>query len=217
MSLTSSSSDSVHFWCARFCASVCRSSLTDLGSLTAEAQTAGAAPAARAFRSQRQPKPLPFDPAKSQGISEKLIRSHWEYNCVGSVNALNVDEQRLEKMSRESELPAYLYGDLKREELMRTGSDVLHQQYFDNLVGDGKAGGEDLETIKQWFGSYEQWEAELKKTANALSGGAGWAVLAYNLHTGEIHSYWQAGHLHNAPMNRPLLALDMYEHSCQME
>lgn len=191
--------------------------LKDLAGLTAEAQTTGVAPAARAFRGQRQPKTLPFDPAKLQGISEKLIRSHWENNYVGSVKALNIVEQRLEKMLREPELPAYLYGDLKREELMRTGSVVLHEQYFDNLGGDGKAGGEALETIKQWFGSYEQWEAEFKKTANALSGGAGWAVLAYNLHTGEIHNYWQADHLHNAPMSRPLLALDMYEHSYQMD
>ncbi|HLE63256.1 MAG TPA: hypothetical protein VI750_08960 [Pyrinomonadaceae bacterium] len=33
---------------------------------------------ARAFRGQHQPQPLPFDPSKLRGISEKLIRSHWE-------------------------------------------------------------------------------------------------------------------------------------------
>ena len=27
-----------------------------------------------------QPKPLAFDPAKLKGLSEKLIRSHWENN-----------------------------------------------------------------------------------------------------------------------------------------
>ena len=47
-------------------------------------QTAGAVPLARAFRGQHQPKPLPFDPAKLRGISEKLIRSHWENNYGGA-------------------------------------------------------------------------------------------------------------------------------------
>ena len=44
---------------------------------------------ARAFRGVHQPRPLPFDPAKLKGLSEKLIRSHWENNYGGAVKALN--------------------------------------------------------------------------------------------------------------------------------
>lgn len=172
---------------------------------------------ARAFRGQHQPQPLPFNPAKLKGLSEKLIRSHWENNYGGSVKALNAVEQRLDAMLKEKELPAYVYGDLKREELLRTGSVVLHEHYFGNLGGDGKAGGEVLDVIKQWFGSYEQWEAEFKKTASALSGGSGWTILTYNFHNGEIHNYWAWDHMHNAPTGQPLLVLDMYEHSYQMD
>src|ERR1044071_7192498 len=40
---------------------------------------------ARAFRGQHQLKPLGFDPAKLKGLSEKLIRSHWENNYGGAV------------------------------------------------------------------------------------------------------------------------------------
>src|SRR5688572_22195302 len=109
-------------------------------------------PPARAFRGQHQPRPLPFDPAKLKGLSEKLIRSHWENNYGGSVRALNAVEQRLDAMTRERDLPAYVYGDLKREELHRTGSLVLHEHYFANLGGDNRPGGEVLDTIKQWFG-----------------------------------------------------------------
>ena len=65
--------------------------------------------------------------------------------------------------------------------------------------------------------SAEQWEAEFKKTANALGGGSGWAMLVYNLHTGEVHNYWAWDHMHNAPAGRPLLVLDMYEHSYHMD
>src|SRR5215210_4092014 len=135
-----------------------------------QAQTPAAAvpQAALAFRGQHQPKPLPFDPAKLKGLSEKLIRSHWENNYGGSVGALNLVEKRLDAMLREKDSPAYVYGDLKREELHRTGSVVLHEHYFANLGGEGKPGGEVLDTIKQWFGSYEGWEAEFRKTAQAL-------------------------------------------------
>ena len=182
-------------------------------------QTPAGAPAqaGRAFRGQHQPKPLPFDPARLKGLSEKLIRSHWENNYGGAVKALNAVEQRLAATLREPDTPAYIYGDLKREELLRTGSVVLHEQYFANLGGNGRADGKALELIKQWFGGHEQWEAEFKKTANALAGGSGWVVLSYNLHNGEVHNYWAWDHMHNAPTGLPLLVLDMYEHSYHMD
>jgi Fe-Mn family superoxide dismutase len=171
----------------------------------------------KVFGGQHQPKPLPFDATKLKGISEKLIRSHWENNYGGAVKALNTVEQRLAVMIQDKDLPPYVYISLKREELIRTGSVVLHENYFANLGGNGKADGKALELIKQWFGSYEFWEVEFKRTATGLSGGSGWVVLAYNFHTNEVHNYWAWDHQHNAPMSRPLLVLDMYEHAYQMD
>jgi Fe-Mn family superoxide dismutase len=176
---------------------------------------ASAAP--RVFRGEHKPAPLPFDPSKLNGLSEKLIRSHWENNYGGSVKALNAVERRLGAMLSETDLPAYVYGDLKREELLRTGSVVLHELYFANLGGDGRAGGRVADALKQWWGSRETWEAEFRRTAEALGGGSGWAVLAHNLHTGELHNYWAWDHMHGAASSRPLLVLDMYEHSYQMD
>ncbi|MEW6127563.1 MAG: superoxide dismutase [Acidobacteriota bacterium] len=170
-----------------------------------------------AFRGQHPIKPLPFDPTKLKGISEKLIKSHWENNYSGAVKALNAVEQRLDALLKDKDLPPYIYGDVKREELVRTGSVVLHEHYFGNLGGDGKAGGAVVNLIKNHFGSFENWEAEFRKTAMALSGGSGWAVLSYNLHNGELHNYWAWDHMHNAPMGRPLLVLDMYEHAYHMD
>jgi Fe-Mn family superoxide dismutase len=172
---------------------------------------------ASAFRGQHQPKALAFEPSKLRGLSERLVRSHWENNYGGAVRALNAVEQRLDAMMKDKELPPYVYGDLKREELVRTGSVVLHERYFDNLGGDGRASGKALDWLKQWFGSYEAWEAEFKRTANALGGGSGWAILALNLHTGEVHNYWAWDHAHNAAAGFPLLVLDMYEHSYHMD
>ena len=116
-------------------------------------------------------------------------------------------------MMKDKDLPPFVYGALKREELIRTGSVVLHEHYFDNLGGDGKAGGAVLDAIKQWFGGYDAWAAEFKRTAMSLAGGSGWTMLSYNLHTGELHNYWAWDHMHNAPTGSPLLVLDMYEHA----
>ncbi|HEY6400285.1 MAG TPA: Fe-Mn family superoxide dismutase [Blastocatellia bacterium] len=185
-----------------------------LAGMTEASAQASAPPA---FRGQHQPKPLPFDAAKLNGISEKLIKSHWENNYGGAVKALNVVEQRLGAMLGDKDLPAYVYGDLKREELVRTGSVALHEHYFANLGGDGKAGGDVLNAIKQNWGGYEQWEAEFKKIGSALGGGSGWVIFALNFHTGEPHNYWAWDHMHNAPFSRPLLVLDMYEHAYHMD
>ena len=171
----------------------------------------------RAFRGDHQAKPLKFDPAKLKGLSERLIRSHWENNYGGAVKALNAIERRLAPMLPEKDLPPYVYGDLKREELVRTGSVILHEHYFDNLGGDGRANGPALKLITDWFGGCEAWNVEFTKIANGLAGGSGWVILAYNLHTGELHNYWAWDHMHNVPMGRPLLVLDMYEHSYHLD
>lgn len=181
----------------------------------AEAQTQPAT--AKVFAGQHQPKPLPFDPTKLKGLSEKLIRSHHENNYGGAVKALNVVEQRLAATLNEKDLPPFVYGDLKREELVRTGSVALHELYFGALGGDGKAAGDVLNAIKQAWGGYEQWETEFKKTGNALGGGSGWVIFAFNLSAGELRNYWSWDHMRNAPTSLPLLAMDMYEHSYHMD
>lgn len=183
----------------------------------ADAQTPEQSATIKAFAGQYQPRKLPFDPAKLKGLSEKLIRSHYDNNYMGSVKALNAVEQRLAAMVNDKDLPAYIYGDLKREELIRTGSVVMHDHYFGNLGGDGKPGDSILFAIRQSWKTYEQWEAEFKRTGNALAGGSGWVTLGYNLHTGELHNYWAWDHTHNAPASIPLLVLDMYEHSYHMD
>ncbi len=188
------------------------------GSLTeAQAQTAVPSASPKAFAGEHKTKPLPFDPAKLKGISEKLIKSHHENNYNGAVGALNNIEKRLAALIADKETPGYVYTDLKREELVRTGSVVLHELYFGNLGGDGKAAGDVLGGLKEQWGSVELWEAEFRKTAAGLAGGSGWVILAMNFHTNGLHNYWAWDHMHNAPTGMPLLALDMYEHAYHMD
>jgi superoxide dismutase, Fe-Mn family len=170
-----------------------------------------------AFAGLHQPKPLKFDPAKLVGLSERMIRSHHENNYTGSVNALNMIEGRLAAALTDPDLPPVVYGGLKREELHRTGSVILHEVYFDGLGGDGRAAGSIRDAIGAAFGSYETWEADFRRTGMSLAGGSGWCVLTYNLHTRALHNHWAWDHMHGAIAGVPLLALDMYEHSYHMD
>lgn len=170
-----------------------------------------------AFAAEHTPKPLSFEPAKLNGLSEKLIRSHWENNYGGSIKALNAVKQKLSVFLEDSTLPPYLYNDLKREHLLRTGSVVLHELYFDNLGGNGIPDRALRNLIGSAFGSFETWEKEFRRIGAGLSGGSGWVTLGLNLHTGLLENYWHADHQHSPAAALPILVLDMYEHSYQMD
>ena len=172
---------------------------------------------APAFQTSDKLKPLPFDPAKLNGLSERLIRSHWENNYGGSVKALAVVKKRLAEALGDKDLPAYVYNDLKREHLLRTGSVVFHEHYFDNLGGSGKAGASERQSIGQAFGSFDAWETEFRKIGAGLGGGSGWVMLGFNQHTRQLENYWLADNAHGPAATTPILVMDMYEHSYQMD
>ena len=172
---------------------------------------------APAFIAQSDLKPLGFDPAKLNGLSEKLIRSHWENNYGGSVKALAVVKRQLAEALATKDTPPYVYNDLKREHLLRTGSVVLHELYFDNLGGDGRPDAAARAALSDAFGAYDTWEMEFRRIGLGLGGGPGWVVLGYNLHTDQVENYWLWDHMHGAQATIPLLVMDMYEHSYQMD
>lgn len=172
---------------------------------------------APAFDSQRSLKPLPFDPSKLSGLSERLMRSHWENNYGGSVKALAAVKKQLSEALANKDTQAFIYNDLKREHLLRTGSVVFHEYYFGNLGGSGLAGAAERKLIGDAFGTFDQWETEFRRIGAGLGGGSGWVVLGYNTHLHQLENYWMADHGHGPAATVPLLVMDMYEHAYQMD
>lgn len=189
--------------------------------LGASALAAGAdAPAAAtagAYDRTFNPVPLPFSAKSLNGISEKLIQSHWENNYTGAVKALNLVRGRLLAALADANTPAYVYDGLKREQLFRTGSVVMHENYFANLGGNGKADAAVRSRIAASFGSFDAWEKEFRTIGNGLGGGSGWAVLGYNRHLKLLENYWMADHATGPIDVTPVLVMDMYEHAYQMD
>jgi Fe-Mn family superoxide dismutase len=161
--------------------------------------------------------PLTFDASKLNGLSARLINSHWSNNYGGSVRALNEIKRRLASALNDAQFPAFVYNDLKREHLMRTGSVVLHELYFENLGGDGQPGTDVSALIDSAFGGFARWETEFRRIAAGLGGGSGWVVLGYNRQFQALENYWMADHMHSPAATVPLLVMDMYEHSYQMD
>ncbi len=170
-----------------------------------------------AFGVELAPKPLSFDPAQIDGLSERLLTSHWQNNYGGSVNALNGIKQRIAAALADDSTPAYVYNDLKREHLMRTGSVVLHEMYFDNISSNAGRDSELDAALNRAFGSVATWEREFRRIAGGLGGGSGWVMLAWNTHAQTLENYWMADHMHAPASSLPLLVMDMYEHSYHMD
>ncbi|MBM4180261.1 MAG: Fe-Mn family superoxide dismutase [Betaproteobacteria bacterium] len=162
-------------------------------------------------------KPLPCDPARLNGLSEKLIVSHWENNYGGAVKRLNAIEQRLAELQWTS-APVFEINGFKREEMIAAGSMILHEVYFDSLGGaGGDPAGALKAAIERDFGSLDAWRAEFTAMGKAQGGGSGWTLLVWSPRRNRLVNVWAADHAHNLAGATPLVALDMYEHSYHMD
>ena len=181
----------------------------------ARAQVGSVAQAPPAYAGKHEIVPLPFNPTKLKGISEKLIVSHHDNNYAGAVKNLVKVEEQLASVTKDT--PVFAVNGLKERELTFTNSKVLHEHYFGNLGGDGAPSGAIVDEVKAVYGDWARWEAEFRQTGAALGGGSGWVILDYNLHAGAIRTYWSGGHSQTAATGLPLLVMDMYEHAYQMD
>jgi Fe-Mn family superoxide dismutase len=173
------------------------------------ASSAGSA--ASAFAGKHAVAPLPFDPKKLNGISERMIVSHHDNNYAGAVKNLNKVEENLASINKDT--PAFLVAGLKERELTFTNSAILHQHYFGNLGGSGKPSGPIEKRLAAGYGGFAQWEENFRAVGNSLGGGSGWAIVDFNFHTADVRTYWSAGHIQSLSFGAPLLVMDMYEHA----
>jgi Fe-Mn family superoxide dismutase len=163
-----------------------------------------------------QAKPMPFDPKAINGISEKVLISHYQNNYVGAVNRLNAIGTQLAELDF-AKAPNFMINGLKREELIAANSMILHEIYFDGLGGGSAAGGALKDAIARDFGSVERWRAEFAAMGKAEGGGSGWVILSYSPRDKRLVNQWAADHTTTLAGGRPVLVLDMYEHAYHMD
>jgi superoxide dismutase, Fe-Mn family len=161
-------------------------------------------------------KPLGCDPQRVEGMSEKLIVSHYENNYGGAVKRLNLISEQLAGFDFHT-APNFLINGLKREELIATNSMLLHELFFDGLGDESQPGKELGGAIARDFGAFERWRAEFVAMGKTLGGGSGSVLLSHSPRDGKLVNQWAADHCHTLAGGQPILALDMYEHSYHID
>jgi superoxide dismutase, Fe-Mn family len=160
--------------------------------------------------------PLPFKPHRLEGLSDRLLVSHYENNYGGAVRRLNAIERRLEDADWAA-VPVFDLNGIGRERLVATNSMVLHEAYFDALGGSGEPDGGVAQALERDFGSVDRWRTEFSAMGKALAGGSGWVLLTWSERLGKLTNHWAADHCHTMADGAVVLALDMYEHAYALD
>jgi Fe-Mn family superoxide dismutase len=111
--------------------------------------------------------PIPCKPWTLNGLSDRLIVSHYENNYGAAVRSVNSIQSRLAELDPTS-APVYEIRALKQAELSAMGSLALHELYFGSLGGDGavlftgsgsgtRLAGSVSAALAQNFGSVAAW------------------------------------------------------------
>ena len=116
--------------------------------------------------------PLFVRPWTLNGISPRLIESHYEVNYGGTVQRLNAITEQLAFLDRTT-TPAEVIHRLKRDEFTALNSMLLHELYFASLGGDGRAvPAEMTAALTRDFGTVNRWRDEFIGLAELLAADA---------------------------------------------
>ena len=155
-----------------------------------------------------------FNIGELKGISAKNIEEHLKLYSSYVKNANSILE-KIEELSKDSEKNAYILGELQRRFSFEFDGMINHEYYFESFVNGPKEfpiKSVLKETIVLEWGSFDAWLTRFK--AIALTRGIGWAILYFDPTTRRLLNSWvdeqHLGHLVGA---KPILALDMWEHS----
>src|SRR5688572_3869418 len=104
--------------------------------------------------------PLFCRPWTLNGISPRLIESHYEHIYGGAVAKLNAITDEIAALDPAT-APAGALARLKRGELLGLNATLLHELYFASLGGDGRAVPEEMAAaLARDFGSVARWRQE---------------------------------------------------------
>lgn len=171
--------------------------------------------------------PIGCKPWMLNGLSERLIVSHYENDYGAAVRTLNAVCDELATHDSAA-IPDVRLRALKREELTARASVALHELYFGTLGGDGAtrfagAGqGSSLDpalvsAIDEHFGTFAEWRREFVRLATSLSHGSGWALLVYSRRENQLFNQIAIEDAHGMIDSDPILALDMHEHAYHID
>jgi superoxide dismutase, Fe-Mn family len=161
--------------------------------------------------------PLFCRPWTLNGITPRLIESHYENDYGSALNRLNEIAEELAALDP-AKTSARAVSRLKRDEAATLNSTLLHELYFASLGGDGRMVPEEMSAaISRDFGCVAQWRDEFIALAGALAGSSGWVLLTYVPRDARLINHIASDHNYSIAGGIPILALDMYEHAYHLD
>jgi Fe-Mn family superoxide dismutase len=161
--------------------------------------------------------PLFCRPWTLNGMSPRLIESHYEHNYGAALNRLNSVTRELEALDVKT-TPTQVISRLSREQSTLLNSTLLHELYFASLGGDGRTLSDTIASaLTRDFGSVDRWRREFIALAEALTGDSGWILLTCVPRDGRLINHSASDHAESIAGGIPILALDMYEHAYHIE
>jgi superoxide dismutase, Fe-Mn family len=161
--------------------------------------------------------PLFCRPWTLNGITPRLIESHYENNYGDALNRLNAITKELETVDFAT-TSAHAISRLKQEQMAALNSTLLHELYFASLGGDGRAVPEAMASaLIRDFGTVDHWRREFIALANALATGNGWVLLTWLPRDNRLINQSVSDASQGIAGGIPILALDMYEHAYQID
>src|SRR5438445_8182363 len=104
--------------------------------------------------------PLFCRPWTLNGMSPRLIESHYEHNYGAALNRLNSVTGELEALDVKT-TPAQVISRLSQEQTTLLNSTLLHELYFASLGGGGRTLSDTLAgDLARDFGSVDRWRHE---------------------------------------------------------
>lgn len=154
--------------------------------------------------------PKQFNIEELKGISRESIDEHLKL-YEGYVKHTNLI---LDEIGSKEEL-SYANSEMQRRLGFEFNGMKNHEIYFDSLSGGAKEISKDSDLykkIEEEFGSFDSWLNKFK--ALAKTRGVGWAILYYDEKQDKLLNCWVGEqHLGHFSGSKPILALDMWEHS----
>src|SRR5689334_25079369 len=116
---------------------VCDRRVADAAHRSPGATVPNPSPRSQETRMSYRIAPLSCRPWTLNGISPRLIESHYEHNYGAALARLNALTEEIEALDV-GKTPASVVGRLKREQNEALGAMLLHELYFASLGGDGR-------------------------------------------------------------------------------
>lgn len=149
-----------------------------------------------------------------KGFSNEALKVHFKA-YQGYVTNSNLLLNILEQYANDKKDRTPQYAELKRRLMWEFDGMRLHEDYFENLGGEGTvldAKERLYQDLEKDFGSFESWKQDF--IATGAIRGIGWAVLYRDPLSGKLLNLWinehEQGHLTGG---NPILIMDVFEHA----